>query len=436
VAKSKGDGNKNSLKETEIGMIPEDWNVERLGDVAELLRGLSWRKEEANKSGRGLPVVAIPNIGIGTLNFDFHHFLTREVSTKKLLKIGDILFVGSSGSIRNIGRNVLVRFLPLDKISFASFLALIRAEKGKVTSDFLYYLINSKWIDFKKFTKRAADGKYNFQLRDFQSNATIPLPPPHEQQKIARVLSKIQQAIEQQDKIIEATKNLKKSLMQKLFTEGFGHTEFKETEIGQIPKGWKIESAEEICLKVTDGTHDTPKPTKSGYYLVTSKHIKEGYIDFSEAYFINEKDFKEVNRRSQVHPLDVIFSMIGTIGNVVVVKNEYPNFAIKNVGLFKTGGNYTKSFWLYYYFQSPLGREYIENNTKGTTQKYVPLYALRKFTVALPSDKEMQEIVYILRMMDKKIEAEEKRKSTLKELFKTMLHKLMTGEIRLKEIEL
>ena len=263
----------------------------------------------------------------------------------------------------------------------------------------------------------------------------IPLPPLSEQRKIAKALGTIQRAIEQQDKIIEAAKNLKKSLIQKLFTDGLGHTEFKETEIGTIPEEWEIKSAKEICLNVTDGTHDTPKPKKSGYYLVTSKHIKEGDIDFTEAYFISEDDFNEINRRSEVHPLDVIFSMIGTIGNVVVVKKEYPKFAIKNVGLFKTGRDYDKSHWLYYYFQSFLAHEYIKNNVKGTSQVYVPLYALRNFPIVMPPVNEMQEIVHILSTVDKKIDAEEKRKVTLKELFKTMLHKLMTGEIRLKDVE-
>lgn len=206
------------FKETEIGQIPKTWEAVRLENVVELRRGVSWRKEEANKSGKGLPVVAIPNIGFGTLDFEFQHFLTKKVSNKKLLQIDDILFVGSSGSIHNIGRNVLVRNLPLDKISFASFLGLMRVNKNEVSSEFLYYLINSKWIDFKKFTKRAADGKYNFQLRDFQSNVVIPLPPFPEQQQIAHILSTIDKKIETEEKRKATLKELFKTMLHKLMT--------------------------------------------------------------------------------------------------------------------------------------------------------------------------------------------------------------------------
>lgn len=235
------------FKETEIGIIPEDWEVVRLGDVAELIRGVSWRKDEANKGGVGLPVISIPNIGIGTLDFNFHHFLTKKVSDQKLLKSSDIVFVGSSGSIHNVGRNALIKYLPTNKISFASFLALIRVRKNELISDFLYYLVNSEWVDFKKFVKRAADGKYNFQLRDFQDNALIPLPPLPEQQQIAKVLSTAQCAIEHQDKIIEATRKLKKSLMHNSFTEGLNGEEQKETEIGRVPKSWDVVRLGDVC---------------------------------------------------------------------------------------------------------------------------------------------------------------------------------------------
>lgn len=264
----------------------------------------------------------------------------------------------------------------------------------------------------------------------------ILLPPLEEQRKIVKVLDKIQQAIELQDRIIEQTKNFKKSLMQKLFREGLYGEEQKYTEIGLIPEDWEVVSAKEICLKVTDGTHDTPKPTKEGYYLITSKHLKDNKIDFSDAYFISKEDYNRINNRSKVDVGDVLFSMIGTIGTTVVVERNYPFFAIKNVGLFKTGGNFTLAYWLHYYFQSLNAKKYIQNSLKGATQKYIPLYALREFPIPFPPLEEQKQIVHILNVVDKKIEIEQKRKQVLKKLFKTMLHKLMSGKIRLKDVEI
>ena len=91
---------------------------------------------------------------------------------------------------------------------------------------------------------------------------------------------------------------------------------FKQTEIGKIPKDWDVKSAEDFCFRVTDGTHATPKKQDEGHCLITSRHIKEGYLDFENAYFINDEEFKEVNKRSKVDQWDVILSMIGTVGEV------------------------------------------------------------------------------------------------------------------------
>lgn len=210
--------NYRKLKETEIGKIPESWEVVKLKDIAELIRGVSWRKQESNKEGIGLPVISIPNVGINTLNFNFRHFLTKKVSIHKLLKKGDIIFVGSSGSINNVGRNTLINDLPLNKISFASFLSLIRVKQNRIISKFLYYLVNSGWIDFKKYTKRAADGKYNFQLRDFQNNTLIILPSLSEQRQITHILSTIDKKIELEESRKSILKELFKTMLYKLMT--------------------------------------------------------------------------------------------------------------------------------------------------------------------------------------------------------------------------
>jgi type I restriction enzyme S subunit len=210
------------------------------------------------------------------------------------------------------------------------------------------------------------------------------------------------------------------------------YREFKDTEIGRIPKEWMVLTAEEICGRVTDGTHETPRPVEKGFYLITSKHLRNGEIHFYEAYFISESDFNEVNKRSKVDVGDVLFSMIGTVGLTAVVKKEYPPFAIKNVGLFKTKGDLTLANWLHYYFQSSFSQKYINDNLKGTTQKYLPLYALRKFPVILPSYQEKQRIVNVLLTVDKKLEIERNEKAKLEKIKQAMMDLLLTGKIRIK----
>jgi type I restriction enzyme S subunit len=132
-------------------------------------------------------------------------------------------------------------------------------------------------------------------------------------------------------------------------------------------------------LDIRDGTHDTPKYiSEQTYPLVTSKNLKNGVIDFSNIKYISEQDFTEINKRSKVDIGDILFAMIGTIGNPVLVKTE-PHYSIKNIGLFKNPLKIIKSELVKYYLDSLNFYSQLEERQflKGTTQKFIPLGHLR-----------------------------------------------------------
>ena len=165
---------------------------------------------------------------------------------------------------------------------------------------------------------------------------------------------------------------------------------------------WKIEQAITFCDDVKDGTHDSPKHVSNGYKLLTSKHITNGVIDTKTAKTISPIDYETINKRSKVDVNDILFSMIGTIGSVCRIASE-PNFAIKNMGLFKVSDE-IRSKYLYYYLQSPTAKEYIASATSGSTQQYISLGSLRKFPIKYPSQQsDMQRMVEILDSLQKKI---------------------------------
>ena len=162
-------------------------------------------------------------------------------------------------------------------------------------------------------------------------------------------------------------------------------------------------TALDYCEFVTDGTHDSPKPKENGFKLITSKHLNRYGIDFTSANFISEEDYKKIINRSYVEQWDILFSMIGTIGNLYIETNSTTNYACKNVGIFKLGGDEMKAKWLYYYLQSPKALEYVKAVSRGTTQSYVPLGALRKMPVDFFDDIIRDKIVTILWNLDEKI---------------------------------
>lgn len=180
---------------------------------------------------------------------------------------------------------------------------------------------------------------------------------------------------------------------------------------------WTVLNANDFCLRVTDGTHDSPKKTMDGKFLITSRHLNEHTLDYSNAYRISGSDFEEINRRSGVDRWDILISMIGTVGEVYMEKRMALDYAIKNVGLFKLGGDEVRARWLYYYLKSPKARSYIRMNMRGSTQQYIPLGALRAMPIPYPTDAEkMERIVATLSCLDDKIELNNRMNKNLEEM--------------------
>lgn len=167
---------------------------------------------------------------------------------------------------------------------------------------------------------------------------------------------------------------------------------------------WSTVRADQFCTLITDGTHDSPKPQQSGWKLITSKHLKGHYIDFDSANWISEADYLKVISRSAVEQWDILFSMIGTIGNIYLEKNFHVEYACKNMGIFKFSGNKENALWMYYYLKSPQAKAYIQTHLRGSTQAYVPLGGLREMPVPVPPQSVRNEIIAVLRPIDEKIE--------------------------------
>ena len=181
--------------------------------------------------------------------------------------------------------------------------------------------------------------------------------------------------------------------------------------------------ADEYCKFVTDGTHDSPKQVDKGRKLITSKHLGRYGIDFEGAKNISESDYQKVISRSKVEQWDILFSMIGTIGNLYLERNHKIEYACKNMGIFQLGGDESKAKWLYYYLQTPKAKEYIETSGRGTTQSYVPLSALRALPVDVVDDFTRDKIIEILWDIDEKIltnqQVNENLEQQAQEIFKS-----------------
>lgn len=153
----------------------------------------------------------------------------------------------------------------------------------------------------------------------------------------------------------------------------------------KLPVGWKIVIAADI-MDIRDGTHNTPKYVQeNGIPLITSKNLKGNDIDFNKVNYISTNDHLEISKRSKVENGDILFAMIGTIGNPAIINHD-TNFSIKNVGLFKKNTNFILPIFFVNFLRSSLFEKQlnVRKLLKGTTQRFIPLGNLRKIEIPLP----------------------------------------------------
>jgi len=392
----------NNFKQTEIGLIPKDWEVVRLEDVSEKLKAGGTPKTNVKEYWNGdIPLVKVEDVASSEKYLTKTLFsITREgleSSSAWLVPKNSVLLsmYGTAGEV------------VINKIAVAvtqNILGIIKNDK--ITTEFLYYaLIFSKNYGMSKITDKTI---FKYFTLAKAKGLLFSLPPLPEQQKISFVLSKIQQAIEQQDKIIQSTKELKKSLMNKLFTYGLRGEELKETEIGPMPKSWKVKKINEFA-KIKYGkqkpkiTGPIPVVGSSGVYA----RCKDALIDFPTL-IIGRK-----GTAGAVHlflepcwPSDTTFYLEW------ISEEVYPKF-------------------LYYYMLTHL----LSGEHAKTTMPSLQRQDLEKYAFPFPSKNEQTEIADIIDKVNIKLQQAESRKQTLQSLFKTMLNNLMTGKVRVKNID-
>lgn len=137
-------------------------------------------------------------------------------------------------------------------------------------------------------------------------------------------------------------------------------------------------------IDVRDGTHDSPCPVDEGKLLITSKHLLPFGVERKDAYFISEKDYEKINERSKVEFGDILYSMIGTIGNASLVTDREVDFAIKNMALFRTSQVGELKYYIWQLLRSSGMKNYIETHQAGSTQSYISLSTLRSAQVPYP----------------------------------------------------
>ena len=271
-------------------------------------------------------------------------------------------------------------------------------------SRFCYFLLST--INFRGFNSGGAIPSLN---RNLIYPISIQIPPLPTQRKIASILSAYDDLIENNLKRI-------KLLEEKAFLR------YKRIMRSEVME----KSILDICY-VTDGTHDSPKQQVDGFYLVTGKHLIGGFIDFSLAYFISEADHDKIQKRSKVVNGDLVLSNIGTIGNVAIIDSPF-EFSVKNVIIFKPIDSIFTSF-LYCYLNSVEMQIRFQQESSGTSQRFISLTYTRALKVKLPNERVLKEFHQEVSTLLKLKSILNQQNAKLREARDILLPKLMNGQI-------
>jgi type I restriction enzyme S subunit len=203
---------------------------------------------------------------------------------------------------------------------------------------------------------------------------------------------------------------------------------YKQTEVGIIPEDWEVKKLNKLS-DVRDGTHDSPKYVKNGIIFITSKNIIDGKLDFSDVTYITKEDEEQINKRSKVDKGDILMSMIGTIGNCVLI-DFIPNFCIKNVALIKP--NNVDNLFLCQLLNSNYYQTYINDRLDGGIQKFISLGTLRELDIPFPKNqKEQSAIAEALSDVDALISSLDELIAKKRNIKQGAMQELLTGKRRL-----
>ena len=394
-----------SYKQTPIGRIPREWRVIKLAGILNLKNG---QRPTFLEKG------SFPVYGANGIMGYTNGFLVENDFT--------VIFgrVGASGEVHIAEGKTWVSDNAIYSKTY---------DKEKVQPKFLFYLLS-----YKKLKQFAAKTTHPIITQTFLNSFKIPLPPLLEQQKIAEILSTVDEGIGKVDEVIKKTERLKKGLMQELLTRGIGHREFKDSEIGRIPKEWKVKRIIGL-FNIKTGT--TPSTKQKEYWndghinWVTpadmSKLNRRLYIKSSERK-ITEKGLKETNL-TLMPTGSIIISTRAPVGYVVIIEDN-TTFNQGCKGLIPKNAKEVNSVFYAYCLLSK--KTILEHLSGGSTFKELPKNTLGNFNVPYPSAPEQQKIAEVLSDVDKKIELERERKGKLERIKKGLMSDLLSGRKRVK----
>lgn len=421
-------------KQTEVGFIPIDWNVIRLGDYITLKNGYAFKSEFFSSNG---PIVMTPgNFKLdGGLKFNEKNTIrfSGEYLKHMCFENGDLIMVMTdlTPDCNLLGKSGII---DSDEIILHNQrIGKIEIHKKELLKEYLNIYFNS-FLFSNRMKSTATGSTVRHTSVPTINNSKIILPASLEEQKaIAQVLSDTDALIQALEKKIAKKKLIKKGVMQRLLT----HPNKGGKRLSGYHSDWEEDILESIIIRFSTGLNPRQNFTlNSGgsNFYITIKDISKGKLYLSEKCdLIDDEAMEKINSRSDLRVNDILFSSIGRIGDTYLIKKKPTNWNInESVFTLRPNSNVVDPRYISILLSSDPIKNQLKNNSSGSTFTSIKQGDLRRLKISFPRDKKEQaEIAKIISDIVIEIEVLEQKLSKYQLAKQGMMQQLLTGKIRL-----
>lgn len=404
---------KAGYKQTDIGVIPEDWDAPFMGDLAQIQRGASPRPISSpiwfdNKSSVGWLRISDVSKSKKHLKETTQHLSEAGIANSRYVAEQNLVM----SICATVGRPIITHKNLCIHDGFVVF------DQIKADKEYMYYALSNIENDWAKCGQTGSQMNLNTGLIN---NTRIPLPQPEEQKQIAAALSDVDGLIESLENLITKKRDMKTAAMQQLLTG--------KKRLPGFDGEWEELTLGDVCSEINDGTHYTPTYVSEGVPFYSVENVTAN--DFTNVKYITQEEHNLLIKRCRPEKGDILLTRIGSIGDTRLIDWDVDASIYVSLALLKTNQK-AESAYVYEYTKSSFFIKDIEaRSLLNATPKKINMGDIKGVPIKCPKSRDEQlTIAKILSDMRAEINALEQRLEKARNLKMGMMQELLTGKTR------